>query len=274
MDRLVGQPLILCRARLGGEQIRRDVGVVRRKIQRSPWRSPCRRCRATSPQHGSRQRNGDAITASLECPPPQGRKNADRAEPAHGVVANGDDWRRFRLRGRAFDAEQPVTAAPTSSNPGRFFQGPCRREGRHEHGSAWLLCAELSASSRWPPGSRTFVGEEDVASFSRRSNVARSSLEEIQMVERIPTCTSQAKPSTSVSLGRQMLRTSAPCKARSLPIAAPAINMPHSQCTDAVQWALSTLLEGDRLASLRSSPRDQKHPGNHVDVLRFLRNSS
>ena len=46
------------------------------------------------------------------------------------------------------------------------------------------------------------------------------------MVERIPTCTSQAKASTSVALGRQMLRTSAPYMARSRPIAPPAITCP------------------------------------------------
>ena len=47
-----------------------------------------------------------------------------------------------------------------------------------------------------------------------------------EMVERIATCTSQVKASTSVALGRQMLRTSAPYMARSRPIAPPAIACP------------------------------------------------
>lgn len=48
----------------------------------------------------------------------ESRENADRAEPAHHVVANGDDRRLFGMGGHAFDGEDAgVAAAPISSKP-------------------------------------------------------------------------------------------------------------------------------------------------------------
>src|SRR5215470_18979823 len=59
------------------------------------------------PQQGSSQRNGDPIAAALDRPPAQRRENADCAEPTYHIVAKGDDGRRFGMRGRPLNAEQP-----------------------------------------------------------------------------------------------------------------------------------------------------------------------
>src|SRR5262245_2017040 len=46
--------------------------------------------------------------------------------------------------------------------------------------------------------------------------------------------------------------------------------MPHSQRANAIQWALSVLLEGDRIAVADLLDRDQRHPAEHVGVLGLL----
>ena len=70
---------------------------------------------------------------------------------------------------------------------------------------SWLFFTEfflrLSLHRSKYPGRR--IEKNTSAFFRRRSNFARSSLEPSSSVERIPTCTSQAKDSISASLGLQ-----------------------------------------------------------------------
>src|SRR6185312_12870074 len=92
--------------------------------------------------------------------------------------------------------------------------------GMDQHG---LRRAELfGGKAVWFQITGALVGEEDVGILQQVVELSASSLELSKMVERIPTYTSQAKASTSVALGRQMLSTSAPYRARSQPIAPPA----------------------------------------------------
>ena len=47
-------------------------------------------------------------------------------------------------------------------------------------------------------------------------------------------------------------------------------HMPHSKCANAVQRALSILLERDRLAFADLLHRDQRHRGKHFGVLKLI----
>jgi hypothetical protein len=96
--------------------------------------------------------------------------------------------------------------------------------GMDQHG---FVRAELfGGKAVWFQITGALVGEEDVGILQQVVELSASSLELSKMVERIPTCTSQSKASTSVALGRRMLRKSAPYMARSRPIAPPAIACP------------------------------------------------
>src|SRR6202022_3476409 len=73
------------------------------------------------PQHGSGKRYDDSIASTLYLTLAQGREDADRAEPAHHVIANRDNWRLFRLGGGPFDTEQARYRPPdlTEAERGR-----------------------------------------------------------------------------------------------------------------------------------------------------------
>src|SRR5579864_114003 len=106
-DHLVGHALIRAQRGLRREQIGSDVSVLVGRSGGRPSIVPVEDAEREQPQHGSGQRNGDSIAATLDRTPAQRREYADRAEPAHHVVDNGDDRRRFRTRERTFDGEQP-----------------------------------------------------------------------------------------------------------------------------------------------------------------------
>src|SRR6266851_1476450 len=89
------------------------------------------------------------------------------------------------------------------------------------------------------------------------------------MVERIPTWTSHANASISESRGLQMLSTSAPYRAMSLPIAPPRDDMTHSQCADAIEGKITACLERDRVALANFLHRDQWHFREDLFVLGF-----
>src|SRR5262249_43300719 len=105
-DYLVGHPLIRAKGSLRGEQIGRDVGVLVGASGSRLGVVLVENAERIQPQQGSGQGNGDPIAAALDRAPPQRRENADCAEPAYDVVANGDDWRRFGVRRRPLDREQ------------------------------------------------------------------------------------------------------------------------------------------------------------------------
>jgi len=110
---------------------------------------------------------------------------------------------------------------------------------------ARLRRAELfGGTAVWFQITGALVGEEDVGILQQVVELSASSLELSKMVERIPTYTSQAKASTSVALGRQMLSTSAPYRARSQPIAPPAITCPISQARMPSDGVFPSFLKG------------------------------
>src|SRR6516162_10159741 len=106
-DDLIGHPLIRAERGLRSEQIGSDVGVLVGRSGRRLGIGLVENAERVEPQQGSGQRNGDPIAAALDRTPAQRRENTDCAEPTHHIVANGDDWRRFGMRGRPLDAEQP-----------------------------------------------------------------------------------------------------------------------------------------------------------------------
>ena len=74
-----------------------------------------------------------------------------------------------------------------------------------------LACAQflgletVQLQEAWP-----LVREEYIGLGQQLVKSARSSLESSKTVDRMPTCASQKNASSSESLGRQILRTSAP----------------------------------------------------------------
>src|SRR5215470_8072863 len=106
-DHLVGHPLIRAQRGLRSEQIGSDVCVLVGRSGRHLGIGLVENAERIEPQQGSGQRNSDPIAATLHRAPAQRRENADCAEPADHIVANGDDWRRFGMRGRPLGAEQP-----------------------------------------------------------------------------------------------------------------------------------------------------------------------
>src|ERR1700719_239086 len=104
-DHLVGKPLVGAKRSFRGEEIRNDVSVLFRGAGGGLRIRLVEDAKRKQPQHGSGQRHHYSIASSLDRAPAQGREDADRAEPTHHIVADGDNRRRFGIGGRPFDTE-------------------------------------------------------------------------------------------------------------------------------------------------------------------------
>src|ERR1700722_10823107 len=73
---------------------------------------------------GSGQNHDDPVAATLLRAPAQSLEYTDRAEPAHHVVANGNNRRRFGIARRPFDTEHARYGRADLIEPGSVRPWP------------------------------------------------------------------------------------------------------------------------------------------------------
>ena len=105
-------------------------------------RAGAEKCQATAAITRSGQRQDDSIAAALRHAPAQRLEYADRPEPAHHVVANRNNRRRFGKGRRPFDTEHARYGCADLIEAG-FDQGLCRHGGRLWHDQSGLRRAQL-----------------------------------------------------------------------------------------------------------------------------------
>src|SRR6516165_10262842 len=270
-DHLVGHPLIRAQRCLRGEKVRSDVCVL---VGRSGGRlgiGLVENAERIQPQQGSGQRNNDPIAATLHRAPAQRRENADCAEPAHHIVANGDDWRRFGMRGCPLDAEQPrygsTDLIKSDTILPRAFVGVENDTGMDQ---SRLLCAELFGIEAVPLQiARAPVGEEDVGILQQAIEFRAIVFGVVKYGLTHPNlCVPDKRLHVSV-LGPPDVEDIGPVAGEISAYASSGDHMPHSECANAIQRALSILFQRDRIAFADLLHADQRHPGEHFGVLKL-----
>src|SRR6516162_1819372 len=271
-DYLVGHPLIRAQRRLRCEQVGSDVCVL---VGRSCSRLNIvlvANAERIQPQQGPGQRNGDPIAAALDRPPAQRRENADCAEPAYHIVANGDDWRRFGMRGCPLDAEQPrygsTDLIKSDTILPRAFVAVENDTGMDQ---SRLLGAERFGIEAIPLEiARAPVGEEDVGILQQAIEFRAIVFGVVKYGLTHPNlCVPDKRLHVSV-LGPPDVEDIGPVAGEISAYASSGDHVPHSERANAIERAPSILFEGYRIAFADLLHADQGHPGEHFGVLKLL----
>src|SRR5579863_5667045 len=102
---LLVEPLVRAERRLGGKQIRGDIRVLLRRTGSPQCVCPFEDAERELPKHSASQGDNNLVASSLHRSPAQSRENAHSTEPAHNVVADGNNRRLLRAAERPFEGK-------------------------------------------------------------------------------------------------------------------------------------------------------------------------
>src|SRR6516225_1934668 len=269
---LVGHPLIRSQRRLRGEQIRSNVRVLVGRSGRRLGILLVEDAERQQPQHGPGQRNSDPITAAFDRSPAERCENADSAEPAHDIVDNGNDGRRFGMCERAFCGEHPGYGCTDFIESGTIFPGTlvAVKQDLSMNQARLLRGERFGIQAVALQITRALVGKEDVGIFQQLVEF-RAIL--FRAIEERGTHPDLRVPSESIDLGVVGPPDIEDIRAVTGEVSTDdgsGNHMPHSKGANTIQRALTILLERDRLALADLLHRNQRHLGKDFSVLSLL----
>ena len=134
-----------------------------------------------------------------------------------------------------------------------------------------LFCAELFRIEAVPLQiARALVGEEDVSVLQQALEFRAILFGIIQDRRTHPHLDVPDKRLNLGIVGPPDVEDIGPVAGEISAHASSGNHMPHSECANAIQRALSIFLERDRFAVADLLHRDQRHPGEHLGILTLL----